>query len=278
MRVLIVGCGLAGTELATSLTADGHEVVGTTTTPEKVEKLQQVCTEVAVLRGSERDKVHAAAEGADAIVVAAGPAAARAMTREERAATYHDVLVATAESVTSVPGSPHIVALSSNSVYGDAADNEPEVTEDSPVTTDDDPSPVKFLEMEAVYRAHGDRVAIFRCADIFGGEDPPIEVKIKMAHEVLGGSIPFSEKALLYRVNVMCRHAIDNKLVGTYNLTHEEVPPSNGALFDAISEQLGFGKLTYRNEMPAPAAPISTARLRATGFELRHTPVERLPS
>ena len=123
MRVLIVGCGLVGKELARGLRDDVHTVVGTTTTPGKVESLREVCDEVVVLRGGDAEAVAAAAVGADAIVVTAGPAAAQAMTVEQRERTYHDVLVATAESVAAVPGAPHVVMLSSLSVYGDAANH-----------------------------------------------------------------------------------------------------------------------------------------------------------
>ena len=60
MRVLIVGCGLVGKELARQLRADGNEVVGTTTTPAKVPALQEVCDEVVVLSGADAEKVHEA--------------------------------------------------------------------------------------------------------------------------------------------------------------------------------------------------------------------------
>ena len=89
MRVLVVGCGLVGKELAAMLRSEGHVVVGTTTTPGKVATLEKVCDEVVVLTGADRAKVHAAAEGADAIVVTAGPAAAQAMTVEQRQRTGH---------------------------------------------------------------------------------------------------------------------------------------------------------------------------------------------
>ena len=83
MKVLIIGCGLVGKELAKQLKADGHTVVGTTTTPGKVAALNEVCSEVRVLRGSDTELVHEAAKGCDAIAVCAGPAAQQAMTPEQ---------------------------------------------------------------------------------------------------------------------------------------------------------------------------------------------------
>ena len=67
MRVLNVGCGLVGKELACQLRAAGHQVVGTTITPAKVPALAEVCDEVAVLAGGDTVAVHKAAVGADDI-------------------------------------------------------------------------------------------------------------------------------------------------------------------------------------------------------------------
>ena len=283
MRILIVGCGLVGTELARSLRADGHHVIGTTTTPAKVARLSEACDEVAVLAGGDREAVHAAARGADAIVVTAGPAAAQAMTVEQRQRTYRQVLVDTAESVAGVPGRPHLVMLSSLSVYGDAANHLPVIDEDSPLTTSSDPSPAMFQEAERTYRdAAGERLTVFRCADITGGEDPPIADKVRMAHQVLGGSVPFHDEALFYRVHMLdvvraVKYALDHDVVGTFNLTHAEVPPRMAPYFDALSAIDGLPPLEYRNELRAPAVPVSVDRLLATGFRFEHTEVERMP-
>jgi nucleoside-diphosphate-sugar epimerase len=279
MRVLVLGAGLVGRELATRLTQQGHEVVATTTTPEKVEALQEIAAEVHVLRGSDAEAVAKAAAGADAVVVCAGPDARKSMTAEERAATYDEVLVQTAHSVVDgVPEGARIVALSSLSVYGDAADGLEEVTEDAPLTTADDASPQKFQEMERIYLDRPGSV-VFRCADIFGGQDLPIAEKVRFAHTVLGGSVPFTGDALLYRVHVddviaAIEHALSNDLAGVFNLTHADVPATNRERFDAIGAELGLGSLTFRDELKAPAVPVSVDRLADAGFVTRHTPVE----
>ncbi len=283
MKVLIVGCGLVGTELARRLRAEGHHVTGTTTTPAKVEKLREVCDDVAVLSGADRAAVHAAGAGMDAVVVTAGPAAAQAMTVEARQRTYRQVLVDTAESVSSIPGAPFLVMLSSLSVYGDAANHLDVIDESAPLTTSEDPSPAMFQLAEKTYRdAAGDRLAVFRCADITGGDDPPIADKVRMAHQVLGGSVPFHDEALFYRIHVLdvvaaIEHALRTRPVGTFNLTHPEVPPRLQPYFDALSALDGLPPLTYRNELRAPTQPVSVDALLATGFVLEHTVVEAMP-
>ncbi len=280
MRVLVLGAGLVGRELSERLLSDGHEVVATTTTEAKVPDLEQVATEVHVLRGSDTDAVAKAAVGADAVVVCVGPDARRAMTPEERAATYDEVLVQTARSVVAaVPREARIVALSSLSVYGDAADALEVVTEDAPLTADDDASPQKFQEMEQIYLGRGNAV-VFRCSDIFGANDPPIADKVRFAHTVLKGSVPFSAGALFYRVHVddvlsAIEHAVTHDLDGVYNLTHADVPASNQERFDAISAEQGLPALQYRDELKAPSRPISVSRLAETGFATSRTPVER---
>lgn len=272
MRVLCIGSGLVGSRFGQMAREAGHTVVGTTTTPEKVDGLAGVFDEVRVLRGADADAVADAAIGCDAVVVTAGPSAAQAMTREDRAASYREILVETARSVVAAPGDPHLVMLSALSVYGDAANHLAVIDEDAPTTDSDDPSPAMFLAAERTYRDSAvGRTTVLRCADIYGAEDPPVEAKVKMAHEMLGGSVPFGGEALFYRVAVAdvaaaVLFSLEHDLVGTFNLTHAAVPASNRELFDRVGSSQGFGPLEFRDEIAAPSAPISTERLRAAGF------------
>ena len=93
MRLLVMGLGNIGRELSTRLRDAGHYVVGTTTTEAKVEALSEIVDEVAVLYGHEADKLKAAAEGCDCIVVTVAPNAQKSRTPEEREAQYRQVLV-----------------------------------------------------------------------------------------------------------------------------------------------------------------------------------------
>ena len=92
-----------------------------------------------------------------------------------------------------------------------------------------------------------------------------------MAHQYLGGSVPFSGEALLYRLHVddaadAVVHVLDHRLTGLFNLTHVEVPPTNATLFDRLSAEIGKPALDYRDEIAAPTRPVSVQRLVSSGF------------
>lgn len=271
MKVLVIGCGLVGTPLARRLRADGHHVTGTTTTPDKVEALRaDACDEVLVLRGTDAEAVAAAVGAADAVIVTAGPSAQRSMTPEDRAVHYREVLAETARNVASALGDRPVIAYSSLVVYGNDADHVDVITEDTPVTDWPDPSPVNFIAAEQAYLATPN-ACVFRCPEIHGEGDMPLEDKVRMAHQLLGGSVPFRADARFYQVHAdrvvaATLHALAHDLTGVFNLVPEEAPPTNAEVFDGISAELGLPPLTYRGELPGPAAPVSAARLADTGF------------
>ena len=273
MKVLIIGCGLVGKGLASHLREKGHSVVGTTTRESRIPELLMCCDEVEILVGHDRNRVHQVAIGCDAVVVCAGPSAQKAMTPEQRQQSYHEILVETAYSVASIPSSIPIIALSSLSVYGDAANHLAMIDESSPLSKDQDASPVCFQAAERVYMEQNDKKAcVFRCPDITGADDMPIEEKVKMAHLYLQGSVPFHDDALFYRIDqkdviAAIEFALEQQLVGIYNLVHQETPPSNQSFFNKICESLALPPLQFRNELKGPSQKISSAKILATGFE-----------
>src|SRR6478735_9947091 len=117
MKLLILGCGQAGMEIARQGKALGWEIKGTTTTPGRVDEISAVVDEAIVLVGSDREAVKKAAEGVDAIVVSVSPSAVRSAKKEDRGPIYQEVLVESGKSAAAA--SDRVVFCSSISVYGD---------------------------------------------------------------------------------------------------------------------------------------------------------------
>ena len=80
-----------------SCATEGHQVVGTTTTPAKVDGLKEVFDDVRVLEGVDRELIRDALAGVDGVVVSVGPRAV--YDEDDREPVYRDALVDTAESV-----------------------------------------------------------------------------------------------------------------------------------------------------------------------------------
>jgi nucleoside-diphosphate-sugar epimerase len=281
MRYFVLGAGLVGLELARELRGAGHEVVGTTTTPAKVDALLEVFDDVRVLKGIDRELIRDALAGVDGVVVSAGPRAATDEAERER--IYREALVETAESVVwavreSGMSGP-VIAMSSTSVYGGAQNDRDVILEDGPLTEPVSASARNFQAMERIY-AEGlpEQSVVLRCTEIYGDDDTPIEVALRGAHEHMGGSLPFAADALLYRTHARevvaaLVHALGAAtastgvpLQGVYNLASAQVPVTNSERFDAVSLGLGLPAFTYLGVIEAPTKPLSVARLAATGF------------
>ncbi|MCX4094725.1 NAD(P)-binding domain-containing protein [Nocardia sp. alder85J] len=272
MRYAIIGCGNVGMELARRWTEAGHVVTGTTTTPERIPELRRVCTEVVVTRGSNRTAVARAVDGADAVVLTVSPRLTRAFDAASRVAEYADTLVASARVAADLH--ERVVFAGSGSVYGAAA--VPEVDESTPTTDDPDASPRNFVAAEQIVLNAG-RGAVLRIPDVYGHpRDMDYPARVRFAHERLGGSVPFAARALLYRIDyrdaaAALDHVVTHELTGVYNAYPDAVvPPTNEQVFGEICTAAGLPALTYRGEIGSPEVPISSARLRATGFRFAH--------
>ena len=272
MRYAVIGCGNVGMELARRWVAQGHEVVGTTTSAARVGELEEVCTDVAVLRGADKAAVAAATEGADAVVLTVSPRLSRSFDAAQRVAEYADTLAASARTAAAVH--PRVVFTSSTSVYG--AGSGALIDETGPTTGDEDASPRNFIAAEeAVLATPGG--AVVRIPDVYGHpSDIDYPARVRFAHEVLGGSVPFSAGALLYRIDYRDAAAaldfvVSEGLTGVYNAFPDaEVPPTNAAAFAEICAAEGLPELTYRGEIRTPEVPVSSAKLRAAGFAFAH--------
>ncbi len=274
MKVFILGMGHVGKALAQRLRGEGHQVVGTTTTPGKVAELEKVADEIAVLKGSETDKVVAAAAGCDAVIVTVAPNVKNTRTIEERHVHYHDVLVKSCHSAASA--CDRVIFCSSFSTYGDGGEGVEPITELTPTSNHEEPSSKYYqeAEREVLGKSGG---CVLRFPDMYGAPgDMDFPQRVKMSHEYFGGKTIFGPDAPLYAIHFedvveSIHHALTHGLSGLYNVCdNDNLPYTNKEVFDAICDEEGLEKLTFVNQIKAPNRKISAQKLYETGYRVKH--------
>ena len=164
----VLGCGWLGTPLAESLIRKGYGVRGSTTREEKVASLLQKNIEARVLRLGETDikgDIRSFLEGLDALVVNIPPGM-RANSNADFTARIQVL-----ESYLQKAGTPHLVFVSSTSVYGDAQENVGET--DLPLP--DSQTGRHLLEAETILRSNTARsTQILRPGGLLGTDRHPI--------------------------------------------------------------------------------------------------------
>ena len=273
MRILILGLGNIGKALAASLRRDGHTVVGTTTTPEKVEALGETVDEVAVLYGHESAKVRDAAAGCEVVVVTVSPDVQKSQTVEEREAHYREVLVDTCESAAAA--CPRVIFASSFSVYGDGGDGDDPIDELTPCANHEEPSSKYFQMAERAVLASREG-CVLRFPDMYGAPgDLSYPERVRLAHQLMGGKTIFGPDAPLYCIHYLdvveaIAHAIREALSGTFNVCDNyNLPYSNREVFDAICDAEGLDRLEFLNHIQAPERRISADKIYATGYRVQ---------
>jgi nucleoside-diphosphate-sugar epimerase len=274
MKVLILGTGHVGKALAKKLKAAGHTVAGTTTTPAKVDDLKNVLDEVHVLKGNETDKVIAAAQGCDAIVVTVAPNVKNTRTIEERHVHYNDVLVKS--NASAAAACPRVVFCSSFSVYGDGGAGTAPITEETPTGNHEEPSSKYYQLAEQEILKTGKSCAL-RFPDMYGAPgDLTYTERCKLVHDFFGGKTVFGEDSPLYAIHFedvveAIYHTLTNNLVGIYNVCdNDNVPHTNKEVFDALCEEAGLSPFEYLDQIKAPNRKISAEKLYATGYKVKH--------
>lgn len=274
MRILILGLGNIGKSLAERLRAQGHTVVGTTTTPGKVADLKKNVDEIAVLFGHEGHKIDAAAKGCDAIVVTVAPDMQKSTTVEEREHHYRQVLVDSCANAAAALD--RVVFASSFSVYGDGGDGDIPITEATPCSNDEEPSSRYYQQAEQSILA-ATRGCVLRFPDMYGAPgDMGYPDRARLCHRFMGGKTIFGADAPLYCIHYMdvvhaIEHVLNEELCGVFNVCdNDNLPYTNKQVFDAICDEEAMPRLEFLNHIKAPNRKISAEKLYKTGYRVQH--------
>lgn len=274
-KLLILGLGHVGKALATRFRKAGVQVIGTTTTPGKVDSLRDYVDQVHVARGTDTELIVGLGKSCDAVVVTVAPRVRESRTPEERADTYRDTLVASCQSAAAAH--QRVLFLSSFSVYGDGGPGDAPVTEDSPARNETEPSARYYAQAERMALSTG-QSCVLRMPDIYGAPgDMSFAERVRLAHQIMGGRVPFGADARLYVIHfedvaAAAEHALRNKLTGIYNVCFDNgVPKTNAEVFGELARRHGLPPLEFLGHIKAPTRRISAAKIYATGYKPTHT-------
>ena len=166
--VLVLGCGWLGMALARQLAASGHPVLGTTTTPDTLPLMAAAGIEGHLLRlGSDfgaptEALLHRLLSAADVLVLNVPPRAA--------AAGAYPTLLRPIHRAVAAAGTPHVLFVSSTSVYP----NEPRLMREADaISTRDAASDVLRAEGHFVPRYGQWKSTVVRLGGLIGPERAP---------------------------------------------------------------------------------------------------------
>lgn len=275
MKALVLGLGFVGAEVAAQLIARRHRVMGTTTTPAKIERMRERGIDATLLTSDDVGRMAALAHDCDAVVVTVGPNLARAAAPATRDEEYRRTLVVTCLNAAAIH--PRPLFASSLSVYGAGGIGDEPIREGAPLSDSQHASPRNYRAAEYAILARP-AGCVLRLPDVYGGAgDLSYVQRLELGHRLMGGTVPFSAGALLYRIHVKDAaaalvHALECGLTGVYNTVLDtERPPANRELFDRLAEEAGLPRLRFSGAIALPERPISGRKLAETGFVFHHT-------
>lgn len=258
--VAVIGCGWLGAPLACALLEREAEVRGSTTTPQKVERLRAQGVQAELLRltpGTVPDDpaLTRLLSGAAALVLTVPP------PRGEERETYPALLAPVIGSAQS-QGVPHVIFTGSTSVYPDEAREMAE--EDAQAALD---APPVLLRAEAQVEAGAARATVLRLAGLYGPGRPAGRF-LAGRRDVPGGSAPVNLLHLDDAVGAVLR-LLQSGGTGTFNVCAAAHPPRRD-FYPAAARALGLEAPTFAPDTRG-GKTVSSARLRReTGYRFRY--------
>ncbi len=163
MKILILGCGYVGSEVARFWQDSEHQVTVTTTTPERVPSLEAISDRVEVVSGSDLTALKQVTQNQDIILLAVG-----AKGKD----TYRESYLETSTNlITALENNQTVKQIIYTGSYGVLGDREGQLTDETVPTNPITPGGKVLAETEQVLlAASSDRlkVCVLRLGGIYG--------------------------------------------------------------------------------------------------------------
>ena len=270
----IVGCGYVGSAVAAHFRLQGHEVVGTTTSPERLAELCDLVDHPRIYRAGDPMADASFLEHLDGVLIAMAPTTAT-FEEDQYEKVYGQAVPALVDALRQRQSrSPlHVSYLSSAGVYGDqsgAICNE--------LTPPDCSNTANALlaSAETAVLSLNDastQACVLRLGGIYGpGKDIPSYIRSAAGQSVPKNGNHINAWIHLHDIIRGVDFAFEKRLQGTYNLV-DDLQFTRRQLSNALCDDQGLPPVIWDNHDRPGArifnARVSNARLREIGFRPR---------
>ena len=271
--VLILGCGWLGTALAHSLVAAGHQVLGTTTSPENIDGLRAAGIEAHLLQlGTSFDVpsealLHDLLARADVLVLNVPPRTA--------AAGAYPTLLRPVHRAVAAAGTRHVLFVSSTSVYPNEAR---EMRESDAISTRDAASDILRAEGHFVPRYGQWKSTVVRLGGLIGPGRAPGRF-LAGRRELAQGNAPVNLVHLTDVVGVLAAIIKHGVWGHTFNVCAAQHPLRRN-FYPLAARFLQLESPTFKEEHGATGKTIDSSLVRSLlPYQFQHDDVlAALPS
>ena len=269
----IIGCGYVGTAVADYWQHQNHFITATTTSPKRIAELQEIASQVVVMKGDNFSAMESLVQNQDTIVVSVSPKA----NRQVDAGVYEDTYLSTtqnlARALSKASSAKQLIYLSSCSVYGNQDGDW--VDENSPVAPTGDRGQVLYEAEQILLNSASEnhRVCVLRLGGIYG----PGRELIRSFGALAGQTLPGRGDRYINWIHLDdliwgIEFARLNQLQGIYNLVDDSQLRVR-ELAEQVCWSYGLPQVNWdpsKLSWQSNSLRVSNQKLKAVGFQLIH--------
>jgi nucleoside-diphosphate-sugar epimerase len=268
MKIVIIGCGYIGSEVAQIWKKRGYCVTATTRNPERLDALSKVSQKSIILKGNDEDELVPLIADNDAIIITIA-----ADSPEHYESTYLNTAQILRHLALEMDLPRHLIYTSSTSVYGDHHGQWVDETSDLIAKSEQGKILIETEKNYLSLQEVGWRISLLRLSEIYGpSRELSRRVKQFEGHVLPGSGEHYTN--MIHKVD--CAHAIDyalrHHLDGIYNLSDDE-HPSRKELYDAIANKFKIPKVKWDPEhtsLHTGNKRVSNHKIKAEGFVFQY--------
>ncbi len=274
MKLAIIGCGYVGQEVAELWHQRGEKVAVTTTSPSKKDRLQQIASEVAVLMGSDLDRLKQFVADKDVLLLSVG-------AKQRTPDTYHQAYLETTTNVVrAIRETGNVRQLIYTSSYGILGKQESEIVDETAIPNPGSEYGQILTQTEQILLSVSEsefKTCILRLSGIYG----PGRELIKIFGRISGTTRPglgdkYTNWVHLDDIVGAIDFAKQHQLQGIYNLASEQTLTTK-EFFEKLFTAHNLPGVSWDSTQEDPRSynmKLSSQKIKNAGYKFIHPKIK----